>query len=366
MILLHAAPIVWGRIGGLHVSVPALVAALNRIDGVRAALVATQPNPGGPPPLEFPVFDRRIALAGPGRLDLPAPFDRPDLVIFNSTYIPAHATIATKLRKAGIPYIVCPRGGMTRQSQTYHRLRKMLANRLFFDKIVANAAALHYLTDGEAHESSNWDGPAFVIGNGTPLPVEEELSRPGGKQQLRLVFVGRLAIETKGLDLLLDACRTLRLEMQARNARLEIHGPDWRGDGKRLAEMIAASRLSDLVTLNGPILGAAKVELLRAADVFVQASRTEGHPMAVLEALAFGLPCLLTSGTNMQEVARAGAGWVVEPTAEDVTQGLRQVLDAEDAKLQEVGRQARRLAAHEFSWKCVAERTVEAYGRYAA
>ncbi|KKN37466.1 hypothetical protein LCGC14_0763090, partial [marine sediment metagenome] len=83
MIILHAAPITWGRIGGLHVSIPALVEAQDRLEGIDAALLITASNGQKPPGLTSPVFQRTVRVDR-GRLNLPSPFDRPDLVVFHS------------------------------------------------------------------------------------------------------------------------------------------------------------------------------------------------------------------------------------------------------------------------------------------
>lgn len=89
--------------------------------------------------------------------------------------------------------------------------------------------------------------------------------------------------------------------------------------------------------------------------------------MAVLEAMAYGLPCLLTPGTNMaDEVAAAGAGWRVEDTVASIARGLGHVLDADPQALADAGRQARRLARDRYRWDGVAQRAVEQYRRWAA
>jgi len=367
MIVLHAAPIIWGKISGPSATVPALIAAQNRLPGVEAALLVTRANSQLPPQLGFPIFDRKVRLTAAGRLDLPAPFDRPDLVVFHSTYVPAHAAAAARLRKAGIPYVICPRGGMTRFARAYRPWKKRLGNRLFFNRVVSGAAALHCLTRGEAEQSSDWRRPTFVVGNGVRLPEETQLASPGRSAPLRLVFIGRLAVEYKGLDMLIEACAAIRSELLQRPARLELHGPSFRGSGKTLARRIAAARLDGLVALRGPVLGEAKRALLRQTDVFVHTSRSEGHPMAVLEALAFGIPCLLTPGTNMaDEVADAGAGWKAEPTPQGIAAGLRKVMAADENCLRQAGTKARCLAAGRYGWDRVASDSLEAYRRWAA
>jgi len=367
MIILHAAAILWGEIGGPNVSVPSLVAAQNRIEGVEAGLAITVANRcdskvTSPPETDFPIFDFNVLLAGPDKLKLPPPFDRPDVVVFHSTYIPAHAAIAARLRTAGIPYIICPRGGMTRHAQVFRGWKKKIGNRLFFNRVVEKAVALHFLTDGEAEESGVWGRPAFVVGNGVPLPGDREISSPGRSQCLRIVFLGRLAVEHKGLDLLLDACARVRPLLRQRETRVELHGPDFRGGEKVLRGIIDELQLDEIVTVHGPVGDEQKWDLLRHTDVFVHTSRWEGHPNAVLEALAHGLPCLLTRATNMAgDVVAAGAGWSVETTPKAIAAGLCEILDCDRNTLREMGSRARDLAANQYGWDCVASQSVEAY-----
>jgi len=383
MILLHAAPITWGALSGPSRSVPALVAAQNRIDGVEAALVVTSARPGVAPELPFPVFETK---KGPGlfcakhpsgrsgkinqvpfSLNLRPPFDRPDLVVFHCPYNYIHAVIAEKLRAAGIPYVICPRGGMTRNAQRYRWWKKRLGNLLFFNQLVNGAAAINCLTEGEAAASRAWKRPVFVVGNGVELPNAAWLASPGGSPGRRLVFIGRLHVHYKNLDTLLAACRLLRAELAAAGAGVELYGPDCQGSRRALARQIAALGLTDLVSLPGPVLDEAKARVLAGADAFLHPSRSEGHPMAVLEALAHGVPCLLTPVTNMaDEVVAAGAGWRVEPTAEGIAAGLRQVLRAGSDELRRAGAAARRLAEERYRWDNVAVESLNAYRKWAA
>lgn len=365
MILLHAAPIRWGSIGGLHVSIPALVAAQNHLPGVRAALAVTVAQRQQPPQLGFPVFDGKIRVDRGGRLSLPAPFDRPDLVVFHSTYIPAQAALARRLHRNGIPYIICPRGGMTRYAQSFRRWKKRLGNLLFFDRMVARSQAVHCLTDGEAGATVGWNRPVFVVGNGIELPAESALAAPGYNAGLRLVFIGRLHVQYKGLDMLLEACGWLRAELIDAGASVQLYGPDDHGSATLLRRQIAGLGLRDVVTLAGPVTGGEKAAILQQADVFLHPSRSEGHPMSVLEALAHGLPCLLTPATNMaEEVAAAGAGWRVEASVDAVADGIRQVLSTDRSVLQQAGRNARRLAAANYGWDTIAAGSVRHYRQW--
>lgn len=365
MIVLHAAALTWGKIDGIGAAVPALIRAQHGMEGLRVALLHTGASRQPAPELGFSVFPRRGILGHPTRLVLPAPFDRPDLVVFHNTYIPFHAALARRLRRLGIPYVICPHGGMTRAAQRQKWFKKRLGNLLFFNRFVAHAQALHCLTPGEAAESDHWRRPTFVVGNGIALPDASELASPGRSAQLAIAYVGRLDMHHKGLDWLVDACGLVRAELRQRGACVQLRGPDVRRTAAKLQQRIADHQLQETVRILGPVVGDQKALLLRHSDVFLHTSRWEGHPMAVLEALAYGLPCLLTPGTNLAEtVANAGAGWRVEPTPAGIAEGLRHVLRAAPCALQQAGRDARRLAEREFRWQQVAARVVEHYRRY--
>lgn len=362
MIILHAAPLRWTRISGMNLSLPGLVSAQNRLPGVSAGMVLTQPRPGSPPDVDFPLFDGKPILQYANRLNLPAPFDRPDLVVFNSTYIPFHAAWAAKLRRLNIPYILCPRGGMTRAAGRQRWLKKQIANLVFFNRLVAGAKALHCLTRGEAEATAAWCKPTFIVGNGIGLPPESQLASPGRGERLRLGFVGRIDPRHKGLDWLLEACRLLRAELRRRGACVELWGPDVHDGLPRLEAYVRQHQLEDVVRLPGTAVGETKAALLGQLDVFLHTSRWEGHPMAVLEALAYGLPCLLTPGTNLaDDVADAGAGWNVAPNPAGIAEGLRQVLTAPRHELRQAGIRARQFAQREFHWPRIAARVVEQY-----
>jgi glycosyltransferase involved in cell wall biosynthesis len=367
MIILHIAPIRWTRPTGPAVSVPSLVNAQNAFDGVEAAFINsldsvdeedTRREPS------YPVFRLRNLRATRRRLDLPAPFAEPDLVVFHSTYIPAHARVARQLRHLGIPYVICPRGGMTRLAVKRKGWKKRIGNLLFFHQLVAGSEGLHCLTVREAAESADWKRPMFVVPNGIEIPAE--IRRRPPSTSLRMVFIGRLAIRHKGLDLLVRAAALARDHLKRCDAAIDLYGPDHEGGAKKLDDLIQSAGLNGLVRRRGLVTGEAKRAVLRQASVFLHTSRWEGLPMSVLEAMASGIPCLLTPGTNMAEEIRAShAGWAVNQSAGAIADGLRTVLDASAQNICQAGMNARRLAQSKYSWDTIASQTVEAYRKFA-
>ena len=145
-----------------------------------------------------------------------------------------------------------------------------------------------------------------------PLPAPERATLRaslglGGGGPL-LLFMGRL-VPIKGLDMLLGALAGLR-------ARLVVagEGPQ-RGQLRRLA-----ARLGVDCRLVGWVQGRRKKELLQAADALVLPSRvlhgrTEGAPVAAMEALACGLPVLASPTGGLTELVVDGVnGYLADRT----------------------------------------------------
>jgi glycosyltransferase involved in cell wall biosynthesis len=150
--------------------------------------------------------------------------------------------------------------------------------------------------------------------NAIELPAETvtPVQRMGASPK-RMAFLGRLAVDHKGLDVLLEGYARYVKSSGAADSELIIAGPDFRS-GRVQLQALTESLLPDgSVRFPGPLFGDDKDALLRSARVFVHTSRWEGMPFAVLEALATGCPVLLTPATNLGDVVQEyGAGVVVE------------------------------------------------------
>lgn len=360
--VLHVAHVRAEGIGGPAISVPSLVRAQNKTPGMKAALLVTSRErtpPTGPDYQTFVYSQFSGEIFSPKNL---GPFAKPDLVVFHSTYIPVHMLIARRLNRHGIPYIITPRGGMTKGAQRIKWFKKLLGNIVAFNHFVKRCLAVHCLTEKEAEQSAFWGKPMFVVGNGIDLPEVGYVATPGATQEIRIVFVGRLSIWHKGLDILLHAAALAKTDLLRAGASVHIYGPDHEGSRAQLVRDIERLDLGEVVYLHQAVVGEQKSRVLRDADAFVLTSRFEGHPMALLEALAHGLPCLVTPGTNMaEEIQGAGAGWRVECDPWSVADGLRRIV-TERQRLRGMGIAARKLAS-QYEWADVAARLKDIYER---
>jgi len=110
------------------------------------------------------------------------------------------------------------------------------------------------------------------------------------------------------------------------------------------------------VIFQGPAFGGEKEALLRSAAAFVLPSLSEGLPMSVLEAWAYGMPVVMTPECNLPE------GFACQAALEIRNGGignanwerLQALLDMSDSDRIEMGRRGRRLVEEKFTWPKVA------------
>jgi len=176
-------------------------------------------------------------------------------------------------------------------------------------------------------------------------------------------YVGRIDIYTKGLDLLLEAIAILKQKHSYGNVKLLFVGPYFtKRDRKLLNLMIKNLDLHSSVLLVGEKYDEEKVRYFQAFDVFVHPSRFEGMPMAVLEAMALGCPCLATSGSNMADVIERNGGWKCEANPDSIARAIKEIYEARDI-LKQVGEKLKYAANKNYSWDNIASRLKDEYRR---
>ena len=190
-----------GVSAGPHWSVPARIKAQTKYDNV---LWVNTTNASLPHYLETGVY-HNLSEYGKLSLDcLPEPFHKPDVVAFEGFYSAMEATFAKELKRAGVPYVITPRGSLTRQARhNSSRLKKDIAHLFVFDRFLKNALAVQYLTKQEMLDSTSPSETAYVLPNGfsTPQRVKTTFSQ----DSIKGIFIGRIDLYHKGLDTLVEA-----------------------------------------------------------------------------------------------------------------------------------------------------------------
>jgi glycosyltransferase involved in cell wall biosynthesis len=113
-------------------------------------------------------------------------------------------------------------------------------------------------------------------------------------------------------------------------------------------------------------LGPEKLAVLRDADMFVLPSYSENFGLAVIEAMAAGLPVIISDKVNIwREVQAGGAGRVIPCDAEALAQQILDLLERPEAAA-DLGHQGRNLVKEQFQWPRIARSLAAAYERIIA
>ena len=265
----------------------------------------------------------------------------------------------------GLPVVIAPHGMLDPGALRYSRWKKRLVWRLWEHQALVVASCLQALGQAEleAIRSLGLTGPVALMSNGVGLPDLERPQLPAPWVQMVpegervLMFLGRFHAK-KGLVPLLEAWHSLAAEARRQGWWLVVVGF---GDQGQLAARLAHEPIERCLVL-GPCFGAEKEACLASASVFVLPSFSEGLPMAALEAMSWGLPCLLSPACNLPEAFAAGAAWSVQPQPADLAARIRDLMALPDTEAAAMGRRGRALVAEKFSWSTIAHQCAELYG----
>ena len=289
----------------------------------------------------------------------PKNYSNPDLVVVEGFYNMAKSPLMLELIRKNIPYIIIPRGELTYKAQKSKSLKKSVANFLLFNRYAKKAIAIQYLTEQEYKDSGDkWNKNHIVIPNGTDRPnkVKTEFS----KEKIKCVSIGRIALYPKGLDILVSACSKIKEELISANVTIDIYGPDRNNNKKELELSVKEKALTEIISIHDGIYDEEKSKVLLDHDVFLMPSRFEGHPMALIEALAYGLPCVATKGSNMkEEIAKYDCGWTADTDEDSLCQALLAMIREKDLICQKS--ENAKLLAQKYNWNKIANQSHETY-----
>jgi glycosyltransferase involved in cell wall biosynthesis len=267
-----------------------------------------------------------------------------DLVVLAGLYDLNIYKASKYCKKAGIKYIVSPRSNLMLESLKKSYFKKKLAYFSYVGSLLRGAYALHYLSNEERVNSKKTKSEFIIAPNGFH-PPKSDLNLYN-KSNL-IVFIGRLDIHHKGLDLLCESIRKLKTLLEMGGWEVRIYGPDSVKDLNILVNLITKLELSDLIKVNGPVVGSEKEKILGQSKVFVHPSRYEGQPQAVLEAMAYGAIPITTKGANMSEDL---AGFVrsVNFDVDDFSDALSLAMKSYN---EEIAEKLKNYANDNFNWR---------------
>lgn len=290
-------------------------------------------------------------------------FREVDVVHLHGVWDSILRAAASAARERGLPYIVAPHGMLDPWSLAQKSWKKKLALALGYRTMLNGAAFLHLLNRDEKELIAplGLRCAMRVIPNGISPEEFSQLPAPGAFRAAHrelgsapyILFLSRLHYK-KGLDILADSFALLA--QTNREIRLVVAGADEGAQGD-FQTRIQRTGLMDRVHLVGPIFGKEKLAALVDAACFCLPSRQEGFSMAILEAMACGIPVVLSSACHFPEVAEENAGEVVLLEAAPFASAVARVL----ANPGQMGQTGRRMVFERFTWPAIARMLSESY-----
>jgi len=294
-----------------------------------------------------------------------------DLVHVHALFSYTGNCAARHARRRGVPYVVRPLGVLNRWGmENRRRLLKSLSFHFVEKPILRHAAAMHYTSDAEQREAeqAGATAPAAVIPLGIDLSEFERLPGPylflqrcpQAQSRMLVLFLSRLDFK-KGLDLLLPAfAKVIRKYPRAMLVIAGNGNIDFLNGLKREAQRLG---IADDILWPGFLSGADKLSAFAAASAFVLPSYSENFGIALVEALAAGLPCVTTEGVAVSEDLRERDAGVVVPCDVAVLAAALDRVLGDGALRARLGGNARRLAAERFSLAAMGAALKELYQR---
>jgi glycosyltransferase involved in cell wall biosynthesis len=290
-----------------------------------------------------------------------------DIVHIHSLFLFPQYAAYRHASRADVPFIVSPCGALDPFLRRRSRIPKAVTHALWQGGLLLRASAIHFKSQDERALAS--DVPLaerqFVVPNGIDWSsfqgsADAETFR---RRYLRghagpvILNVGRLS-HKKGLDTLIHAFAQTRKTCP--DAMLALVGPDDEGLQPRLAELAAEAGVGRDVMFTGLLRGQELRGALSAATVWALPSKTENFGSAVVEAMAAGVPVVISQEVNVAAAIDASSAGVVCPgTPAAFAAAIGALLDCESRRV-ELGERARTFAQR-YDWRAIAPKLVEMY-----
>ncbi len=283
-----------------------------------------------------------------------------DLYHTNGTWMHCNHLTAAVARRKGIPYMITPHGMLYPQSWAIRRMLKNLAWYLQFRKDFESAACVHLTCDEEKKYFLRLPmrkfPPIAVIPNAVPVPDFVKDIKPD-RSVRRVGYLGRLH-SRKGVDKLIQAWSQVSGNVPGTELCII-------GDGAPEYEALLRAKVNALGLKNvdfcGFLEGRAKFEKLASLRALCNPSNFENFGMVIGEALCVKTPVISGTGAPWKVLQDIKAGWWIDPTVEQLTHTIDDVMSMSEPDLQAMGERGKNLIETVYSPRNIAMQLKDVY-----
>jgi glycosyltransferase involved in cell wall biosynthesis len=300
----------------------------------------------------------RIGLSVDMARGLRAAAHNGDIMHMHGLWMLSSVLPAWAIRGTACQLVASPRGMLDPWALGQHPWPKRLMWTTCQGPAVRTAGLVHATaeTEIEAVRALGITSPVALIPNGVVMPSDAETAHFAA-QPRTLLFLSRLHPK-KGVDRLLRAWAQVQADFPA--WELRIVGPDSDGYAATLAALARALD-AQRVAFHGPAFGDAKTAHFQTAQLFVLPTHSENFGLVVAEALAHGIPAIVSRGAPWQGLIDQNCGYWIDNSVPAIAACLTDALRRSPAELREIGLRGRAWMLRDFSWQERTRSMVDAY-----
>ena len=289
-----------------------------------------------------------------------------DLYHINGLWMYANHITAAIARKQGKPYIISPHGMLFPEALKRSYWKKWPMLKLWFDRDIFSAAAIHVTSQQEASSVRNFGYKGKIVEIPNPLIFPDFIHELNGNKQAsrfegnrKIGFLGRLH-PIKCVDILIKG---LALSNNRHSITLYLLGD---GDTKYVDELkriVSAEKLEDNVIFWGFVSGRRKYELISEISTIFLPSYSENFGMIVPESLIMGTPVAASKGTPWQSLQEERCGWWIDRTPQAIAKVIDEVASLPAEELRAMGDRGRKMVLARYNAPTVAHQMINHYSK---
>jgi len=264
--------------------------------------------------------------------------------------------VAVACRRAGVPYIIAPRGMLEPWSLSQKWLKKRLARFLYQDRDLKNAAYLQATAQSEADQFRRlgFVNPVIISPNGVNLPARQIVRQSlGTDETVRILFMSRMHPK-KGVMELVEALANFVACAWTCELVYTISGETELAYEAAVKARVESLGLASRFIFTGKLDDEAKWAAYARADLFVLPTYSENFGIVVAEALWSGIPVITTKGTPWSDVQEHDCGWWIDlPPVESLRRALGAALALPRNERARMGKNGHALVDRKYTWQAV-------------
>lgn len=285
-----------------------------------------------------------------------------DIVHLHGVWNMKNVRLGRYLELIGKPYIITAHCGyaIDRIKQSNY-LPKLIFHKIWQKRLYEHAAGVHALTREESTDIYHFckNANIFVVTNGVDPDTYDKYHYTVHKERRKIKFgyLGRLSVE-KNIDNLIKAVSLLPDEVK-KQVELCLIGPIT-SNVTKLQKLAKELNIEGNVKFLGGKYGEEKIQTLLDLDFYIHPAYSDVVGISVMEALALGLPTIVTRTSHMSYFNNSNAFIMVEPTAFDLSRGIRSAISRLDDR-EQLSANAKNLYQKQFNWEVAVKALVNEY-----